>query len=135
MWNSYIWPMCMTVSGATVLVEREPGNEGVFYISPNLQEWSLNIRLFNIISRTLIGGESYPSADIQSVYSTAPVNWGEERGRWERREETGRQERRGESGRRVRRGERGRQERRGEAGRQKRWGEREKQERRVERGT
>ena len=38
--------------------------------------WSLTIRLINVISRTLIwwgGGGSYPSAEMQLVYSTAPV--------------------------------------------------------------
>ena len=35
-----------------------------------LQEWSLTIWLFNIISRTPIGEGSYSSAEMQSVYST-----------------------------------------------------------------
>ena len=37
--------------------------------------WSLTIRLFNVVSRILVGWGSYPSAGMQSVYSTAPVNW------------------------------------------------------------
>ena len=42
----------------------------------NLQGLSLAIRLFNVISRTLIGrGGSYYSAEMQSVYSIVPVNW------------------------------------------------------------
>ena len=41
--------------------------------SPNLQSWSLY--LSNVISRILIAGGSYPSAEMQSVYFTAPVNW------------------------------------------------------------
>ena len=36
--------------------------------------WDLTIRLFSVISRTLMGG-SYPSAEVQSVYSTAPADW------------------------------------------------------------
>ena len=36
--------------------------------------FATDIILFNVISRTLIGG-SYPSAEVQSVYSTAPANW------------------------------------------------------------
>ena len=35
------------------------------------------MRLFNVISRTLVPGRvggAYPSADMQSVYSTAPTN-------------------------------------------------------------
>ena len=31
--------------------------------------------MFSIISGTLVGGWSYPSAKKQSVYSTAPVDW------------------------------------------------------------
>ena len=38
--------------------------------SPKLQHyWNLTIRLFSVISRTLVRG-SYPSAEKQSVYST-----------------------------------------------------------------
>ena len=38
--------------------------------------WNLTIRLFNFISRTLVGkGEFYPSAKMLSVYSTAPADW------------------------------------------------------------
>ena len=37
--------------------------------------WTLSIRLFSIISRTLVGGgESYSSAEMQLEYSTAPRN-------------------------------------------------------------
>ena len=44
--------------------------------SPKLQHcWNLTIRLFSVISRTLVGGGSYPSAEKQSVYSTAPADW------------------------------------------------------------
>ena len=38
----------------------------------------LTIRLFHVISKTLIGGGegvSYSSAEMQSVYSTAPATW------------------------------------------------------------
>ena len=31
--------------------------------------------MFNFISRTLVGGESHPSAAIQSVYSTVPADY------------------------------------------------------------
>ena len=44
--------------------------------SPKLQHcWNLTIRLFCFIPRTLIVGGSYPSAEKQSVYFTAPANW------------------------------------------------------------
>ena len=35
--------------------------------------WNLTIRMFSVISRTL-GGVSYPSAEVLSVYSTAPAD-------------------------------------------------------------
>ena len=38
-----------------------------------LYYWNLTIRLFSVILRTKIG-ESYPSAEMQSVYSTAPAD-------------------------------------------------------------
>ena len=48
--------------------------------SPKLQHCgNLTIRLFSVISRTLVGGGSYPSAEKQSVYSTAPANWASRR--------------------------------------------------------
>ena len=38
---------------------------------PKLQHhWNLTIRLFSVLSRTLVGGWSYTSAEKQSVYST-----------------------------------------------------------------
>ena len=45
--------------------------------SPKPQHyWNLTIRLFSVISRTLFfWGGSYPSAEVQSVYSTAPAAW------------------------------------------------------------
>ena len=43
--------------------------------SPKLQHcWNLTIRLFSVISRTLVRGGAYPPAEKQSVYSTAPVD-------------------------------------------------------------
>ena len=42
--------------------------------TPNLQSWSLAIRWFNVISRTLIwSGWSYLSAEMQLVYSTSKL--------------------------------------------------------------
>ena len=44
--------------------------------SPKLQHYSnFTIRLFNVISGLSLGRRSYPSAEKQSVYSTAPANW------------------------------------------------------------
>ena len=33
------------------------------------------LQLFSVVNRTLIGRGSYPSAEMQSMYSTAPANW------------------------------------------------------------
>ena len=35
----------------------------------------LSIRLLSVISRTLVGRETYSSAEKQSVHSTEPANW------------------------------------------------------------
>ena len=59
--NSSIWPM--DLSGALH--------------SPKLQYyWSFTIRLFNVISKTLVEG-SCLWAETLSVYSTIPVDWAE----------------------------------------------------------
>ena len=42
--------------------------------SPKLQGWNLAIRLFNVKSKSLVGVGSYPSAETQSVYFTAPAD-------------------------------------------------------------
>ena len=56
---SSIWLIDKTLSGATNPGQSEPGsdgNEGVLLHFPNLQYyWSLSIRLFIVISRTLVG--------------------------------------------------------------------------------
>ena len=78
MLNSFIRPLDKTLSGATTprLSERgSDGNEGVMWNSSKLQHyWCLNIWLFIVIYRTIVG-ESYSSAEIQSVYSAAPAEW------------------------------------------------------------
>ena len=44
--------------------------------SPKLQHyWSPTIGWFDVISMALVGGGSYPSAEMQSVYSAVPVDW------------------------------------------------------------
>ena len=43
--------------------------------SPNLTACRLTIRWFNVIFRTLFGEGSYPSVEMQPVYSTAPAKW------------------------------------------------------------
>ena len=44
--------------------------------SPKLRHyWNLTIRLFSVISRTLVVAGIYLSAEVQSVYSFAPADW------------------------------------------------------------
>ena len=43
--------------------------------SPKLQGWSLTIRLFSVIFRATVWGVLPPSAEMKSVYSTAPADW------------------------------------------------------------
>ena len=66
------WPIDRIPSGATTPGQSEPGsngNEGVLHIPPKLQHyWSLTIRLFSIIFRTLIGGVLLLSRDAVSVF-------------------------------------------------------------------
>ena len=76
---SSIRPVDRTLSGATTLSQSGPGsnsNEGGTPHLPMLQHyWNLTIRLFSVIFRTPVGGGSYPSAEKQLVYSTAPTDW------------------------------------------------------------
>ena len=72
---SSIWRIDRTLSGATTPSQSGPGsdvNEGVLHIS---QSSSITIRLFSVISGTLVKEVSYPFAEKQSVYSTAPADW------------------------------------------------------------
>ena len=66
------------LSGATTPGQSGPGsdgNEGGTPYSPKFQHhWNLTTRLFSVLSRTLVRG-SYTSAEMQSVYSTAPADW------------------------------------------------------------
>ena len=67
--------MDRTLSGANSLGQSGPGsngNKGVLHIPQN---FSITIRLFNVISKTLVEQRSYPSAEVQLVYSTAPADW------------------------------------------------------------
>ena len=74
MWNSSIRPINRTQSGATTLGQSEPGsdgNEGLLRIpqSSSITEASLSYCLVSLTGHSL--WESYPSAEMQSVYSTA----------------------------------------------------------------
>ena len=72
--NNSIWPIDRSQSITTTPVfsgPRSNGNEEVPY--KNLKD--LTIRLFSVIPRKPIESGSYPSAKMQSVYSTAPADW------------------------------------------------------------
>ena len=76
---SSIWPIDGTLSGATTSGQSGPGsngNEGVLCIpqSSSITGTSPSDCLVSYPGHSL-GGESYPSAEKQSVYSTAPVDW------------------------------------------------------------
>ena len=76
---SYICLINRNLSGSTTLSQSgrgSDGNKGDTLHSPKLQHyWNLNIRLFSVICRTFVGGWSYPSAEMQSVYSITPADW------------------------------------------------------------
>ena len=78
MTNSFIWPIDRTLPGATNLGQSGPGNNGnkrVLRKAPALLD-HLHVywHMFSIISRIFVG-EYYLSAEMQSVYSTTPVDW------------------------------------------------------------
>ena len=69
----------MALLGATTPGQSRPvsdDNEGVLRIhqSSNIAGTSPSDCLVSYI-RTLVGGGSYPSAEKQLVYSTAPADW------------------------------------------------------------
>ena len=76
--NSYILPIDRTLSGATTLGQSEPGSDGneeVLHIpqSSSITGASLSDCLVLHPGHSL--GEFYSSAEIQSVYFTAPADW------------------------------------------------------------
>ena len=83
--NSSIWPIDRILSGTTTLSQSEPGsdnNKGVLCI-PQSSSITSSITgalpsdcLVSYPGHLLVVG-SYLSAEMQSVYSTAPVDWGE----------------------------------------------------------
>ena len=71
--------MDTVLTGATMLGKSGPGsngNEGVLRIPQS--SWTAGTSSSDCLvsyQGHLLGGGSYPSAEKQSVYSTAPVNW------------------------------------------------------------
>ena len=76
---SAIWPIDRTLSGITTLGQSGPGsdgNEGVLRIpqSSSITGTSPSDCLISYPGHSL--GGCYPSAEVQSVYSTAAADWG-----------------------------------------------------------
>ena len=74
--DSSIWPIDRTLSRATSSGQSGPesdDNEGVRI--PPKHYWSPTIRLLNVLSGHSLVGESYLSAEMQSVHYTAPADW------------------------------------------------------------
>ena len=74
--NSPFWPIDRTLSGATTLGHSgsgSNGNEGVLHIPQSITKAASSDSLVSYPGHSL--GESYPSAEMQSVYFTAPINW------------------------------------------------------------
>ena len=73
--NSSIWRLDRTLSGAITLGQcgaGRDGNGGVPHIPQRYHHyWSLMIRLFSFLSRTLME-ESYHFVEMQSMYSITP---------------------------------------------------------------
>ena len=72
-----IWPIDRTPSGATSWGQSGPGsngNKGVLRIPPKLQHYqNLTIRLFSVISQTLVGGVLPLCRDAINVFCI--TNW------------------------------------------------------------
>ena len=78
--NSSIWPIDKTLSGATTQGQNGPGsndNEKVLHIPQSSRTGASLSDCFVLHPRHLLEcvRGSYPSAEMQSAYSTAPANW------------------------------------------------------------
>ena len=76
---SSIWPIDRALSGSSTPDQSRSGsdgNEGILRIpqSPSITETSPSDCLVSYPGHPFEAG-SYPSAEVQSVYSTAPPNW------------------------------------------------------------
>ena len=73
--NSSIWPIDETLSGATTPGQSGPesyGNEGTLHIPQSFRVGTSSLDgLASYSGHSL--GESYPFAEMQLVYSTAPL--------------------------------------------------------------
>ena len=74
-----IWPIHRTRSGATSPCQSRPGSDGngvvlFISISSSITKTSPS-DCFMLYTGYSLRGRSYPSAEKQSVYSTAPADW------------------------------------------------------------
>ena len=73
-----MWPIEGSLTGTTTLCQSgtgSNGNDGVLYI-PQSSRTGAHIQMqFKIIFRTLVARKSYPSTEMESVYSKAPTDW------------------------------------------------------------
>ena len=75
--NSSIWPIDRTLSGPTTLGLSRPrsnGNEEGLHIPQNSKTGASPSNDFASYPGHWLG-VSYPSAEMQSMYSTVPANW------------------------------------------------------------
>ena len=78
-----IWPIDRTLSGATPPGQSwlgSDGNEGVLCIPQSSSITGASDCLVSSSGHS--SGESYPSAEMQSVYSAAPAEWASHFRRW-----------------------------------------------------
>ena len=69
--KSSIWLMDRTISDASTLGQSGPGsndNKEVLHFPQSSSDWSLTIRLFNVMFRTLITGVLALSRDVVGVF-------------------------------------------------------------------
>ena len=81
MLSNSIWPIDRTLSGVTTPGQRGPGSNGIERVLCILQSSSITGAspwdcFVSYPGHSL--GESYPSAEMQSVYSTVPNDWATE---------------------------------------------------------
>ena len=76
MTKSSIWPLDRTLLGATTSGLSGSGSDGNEYIpqSPSITDASASDCLVSYIRTLVVGGEFYPSAEMQLVYSIAKIN-------------------------------------------------------------
>ena len=76
--NSSIWPIDRTLANATTLElsgPRSNGNEGVLCFPQSSSSTGISLSGGLISYPEHLLGESYASAEMQLVYSTAPTDW------------------------------------------------------------